>query len=452
MALTYGFYNSLNGDRKYDAIQLSSIFDGIISDGVFKSIGTAFAVTASTGRVVIVGAGRAWLDHTWTLNDTPFQLTLDVSDPLLHRIDTVVLQVDTRVANRINSIYIVKGTNSAEPQAPALIETGDNIQYPLCDIYVAAQATTILQANITNRIGTADLPYVNVIDADLQIGDRLYTANNYIADNESITASLNKIDVSVKSEMTAVQLRATNLEAIATPLGNLTANKALMVNSIGKIAVSAVSATELGYLAGVTSPIQTQINNIAPSTLIANRVLISDGLAKVAVSTITPTELAYLSGLTSNVQTQLNEKASSDQQVFTINRVLVSDVNGHIAPSTINTTIFGYLANVASDIQTQLNARALTIVGAATTILSSNLTASKALISDGSGKVGVSPVSATELGYVAGVTSAIQTQMNGKLGSTAQAADTLKIGGYKITVGVATPTGAQPGDLWIDTN
>ena len=56
-----------------------------------------------------------------------------------------------------------------------------------------------------------------------------------------------------------------------------------------------------------------------------------------------------------------------------------------------------------------------TITGAATTITSSNLTASKALVSDTSGKVAVSSVTSTELGYVSGVTSAIQTQLNNKV-------------------------------------
>ena len=55
-----------------------------------------------------------------------------------------------------------------------------------------------------------------------------------------------------------------------------------------------------------------------------------------------------------------------------------------------------------------------TITGAATTITSSNLTASRALVSNSSGKVATSSVTSTELGYVHGVTSAIQTQLNRK--------------------------------------
>jgi phage-related tail fiber protein len=61
------------------------------------------------------------------------------------------------------------------------------------------------------------------------------------------------------------------------------------------------------------------------------------------------------------------------------------------------------------------NARAQSaITGGASTIVTSNLTASRALVSDGSGKVAVSAVTSTELGYLSGVTSAIQTQLGNK--------------------------------------
>jgi hypothetical protein len=54
------------------------------------------------------------------------------------------------------------------------------------------------------------------------------------------------------------------------------------------------------------------------------------------------------------------------------------------------------------------------ITGGASTVATSNLTASRALVSNSSGKIAVSAVTSTELGYLDGVTSAIQTQLNGK--------------------------------------
>ena len=56
--------------------------------------------------------------------------------------------------------------------------------------------------------------------------------------------------------------------------------------------------------------------------------------------------------------------------------------------------------------------------GAVSTITSSNLTANRALISNGSGKVAISAVTSTELGYLDGVTSAIQGQLDSKVPST----------------------------------
>lgn len=56
-----------------------------------------------------------------------------------------------------------------------------------------------------------------------------------------------------------------------------------------------------------------------------------------------------------------------------------------------------------------------TVVGGASTITEDNLTANRVLVSNGSGKVGVSEVTSTELGYLDGVTSNVQTQLDNKL-------------------------------------
>lgn len=81
---------------------------------------------------------------------------------------------------------------------------------------------------------------------------------------------------------------------------------------------------------------------------------------------------------------------------------------------TASATELNYTDGVTSNIQTQLDGKQATINGGASTIASSNLTASRALVSNSSGKVAVSAVTSTELGYLDGVTSAIQTQLDGK--------------------------------------
>jgi len=99
---------------------------------------------------------------------------------------------------------------------------------------------------------------------------------------------------------------------------------------------------------------------------------------------------------------------------LTASRALISDSGGDIAVSAVTDTELGYLDGVTSAVQTQIDGKQATITGAASSITSSNLTALRTLYSDASGKVAASSITATELSYLGGVTSAIQTQLNAK--------------------------------------
>lgn len=160
MALTCGFYNSVNGDRKYDALQHGSVFDGVIKDGIYETVGDAFKVESAGGMKITVGTGRAWFNHTWTLNDSKMVLTLDTSDLLQPRIDTVILETNNDYSFRTNRIYILKGTPSANPSGAAIKRSQNVNQYPLARIRVEAQATSFTQSAITNTRGTSECPFV----------------------------------------------------------------------------------------------------------------------------------------------------------------------------------------------------------------------------------------------------------------------------------------------------
>lgn len=204
MAFTYGFYNSLNGDRRYDAIQMSSIFDGIIRDGVFMSIGTQMIVKAGTGMMVTIGAGRAWFNHTWSLNDTEYPITLDQSEVIQDRIDTIVLDVNGAEGVRENQFMVVKGTPSASPVAPTLIDEPTHVQKPLADILVRRNTTVINQADITNRVGHSQTPFVTGVldrmDIDALIaqwGDQWFQFYN--AQTQNITEQIEAWSIWISS-------------------------------------------------------------------------------------------------------------------------------------------------------------------------------------------------------------------------------------------------------------
>jgi len=256
-------------------------------------------------------------------------------------------------------------------------------------------------------------------------------------------------------------------------MSDLTASRALISDSGGDIAVSGVTTSELdildgltattaelnimdgvtattaelNYVDGVTSAIQTQIDSkqatitgaattIDDTDLTASRAVISNASGKVAVSDVTDTELGYLDGVTSAVQTQINGKqatitgaaSSITSSNLTALRSLYSDASGKVAASSITATELSYLSGVTSAIQTQINSKQATITGAATTIDDADLTASRAVVSNASGKVAVSAVTSTEVGYLDGVTSAIQTQIDGKAANTTLAESTWETG------------------------
>lgn len=172
MSVTFGFYDSKNHDRKYNAIQMSSIFDGIIRDGVFMSIGTCFKVSPSVGMAITVGTGRAWLNHTWTLNDSLLPLTLKASDRLGYRIDLIVLEVDSSTEVRRNRIYVLQGETGTTPVKPTFTNTANKHTYVLAEISVNPGITQITESMITNKVGGGDLPFVTGILDTINI-DRL---------------------------------------------------------------------------------------------------------------------------------------------------------------------------------------------------------------------------------------------------------------------------------------
>lgn len=163
MSFASGFFNSVDHDRLYDATDISRLFDGLIRDGIFASIGDCFVVKQSNQMNVTVGTGRAWFNHTWSYNDALYPVTIPPSEILMDRIDAIVLEINSVEAVRANSIKLIKGTPSSTPTKPALTNTKEVHQYPLAYVKVGKEVTSIRQADIENCVGTSVCPFVTGI-------------------------------------------------------------------------------------------------------------------------------------------------------------------------------------------------------------------------------------------------------------------------------------------------
>lgn len=163
MSFASGFFNSVDHDRLYDATDISRLFDGLIRDGIFASIGDCLVVKQSNQMNITVGTGRAWFNHTWSYNDALYPVTIPPSEILMDRIDAVVLEINSVESVRANSIKLIKGTPSSTPAKPSLTNTKEVHQYPLAYVTVGKEVTSIRQADIENCVGTSACPFVTGI-------------------------------------------------------------------------------------------------------------------------------------------------------------------------------------------------------------------------------------------------------------------------------------------------
>lgn len=147
MAIKSGFFHSIGGDRKYNADDIGRYLMGIVSSGVYADESTSLQVLANDGMAVEVQPGRAMLHYHYMENDSPLTLTLD-NGGTRDRIDAIVALLDLN--NRICDIVVKKGTEAAEPSAPAMLRTDTIKEYMLASVYITKLATSITQSNITD--------------------------------------------------------------------------------------------------------------------------------------------------------------------------------------------------------------------------------------------------------------------------------------------------------------
>ena len=153
MAITYGFFNATKQsdgtyDRAYNSNQISDMFEGLVSDGVFESIGDAMVVTAKSGMTVQVGTGRASIDGRWIKNNAKMGIALAASNIALNRWSAIVIRLN--MSSRTMSIVEKVGTAATNPVKPSLTNSTTVKEKCLAYVYVKAGAGSITQVDISD--------------------------------------------------------------------------------------------------------------------------------------------------------------------------------------------------------------------------------------------------------------------------------------------------------------
>lgn len=197
------------------------------------------------------------------------------------------------------------------------VETDFGATYGLKSAYYKSRGTNPASAGQIRLANAETIKWRNAANS-ADLGLAVSAANALQFDGTSLTLSgaIVNADISASAAIAYSKLAA------------LTASRALVSDGYGVVSVSAVTSAELGYVSGVTSAIQTQINTKAPSAsptfsgtvttpLTASRAVVTGAASELAASTTTAAELGYVNGVTSAIQTQLDAKAGLASPSFT---------------------------------------------------------------------------------------------------------------------------------------
>lgn len=149
-----GFFDANLNEEEYDrvylAAQFARYFASFIGNGVYAQHGDQLQVMAQSTPAMSVQVldGQGWINGYWYENSDSLNLSVDVADGVLNRIDSIVLRLG--FSERNMWLAIKKGTPAATPVAPALTRSADYYELQLATISIPAGSIKITQAQITD--------------------------------------------------------------------------------------------------------------------------------------------------------------------------------------------------------------------------------------------------------------------------------------------------------------
>lgn len=242
--------------------------------------------------------------------------------------------------------------------------------------------------------------------------ERLTTRLNALADSDDTTLDqMSELVAYIKSNKTLIEEVTTNKVNVSDIIDDLTTN----------VTNKPLSASQGVAIKSLIDALQADLDSHSHSISdISGLQSALDGKAAsshgthVSYSTTSPLMDGTASAGSASTVARSNHRHPTDTT-----RASQSDLDSlvTVVSTKANTEHIHSISDV-TDLQASLDTKQATITGGATTIISSDLTKSRALISNSNGKVAVSAITSTELNYLDGVTSNIQSQLNNRSLST----------------------------------
>ena len=180
--------------------------------------------------------------------------------------------------------------------------------------------TTTTNLNLTKpEVGASADTWGNKLNTDLDLLDGVFAANG-----TGTSVGINVGAGKVAAVAGTLNVTGTISGGIVAPLASPTFTGVVGLPSTTSI--GPVSSTELGYLDGVTSNLQTQLDaKLAITAAASTYAPLADPTftgtvtlpSTTSIGGVSAAEIVYLDGVTSNVQTQLNGKAGLASPAFT---------------------------------------------------------------------------------------------------------------------------------------
>lgn len=348
------------------------------------------------------------------LNEQLDILTAMVADAKDRTDRTIHLnQYDIAPSMELPPISTLKGKTIAFDSTTGDIEAGPSVY----DISViASNITEILQAddNATAAAASASAAASSASSASSSASSASSSASSASSSASSASTSASNAASSASAASTSASNAATSASNAASSASSASTS-ASTAQTAADAALAALDSFDDRYLGQKASnpTLDNDGNALVAGALYFNT---TDSVMKVYTGSQWVAAYASLSGALL-VNNNLSDLASASAALTNLGLSATAAQINTLAtiPAGLTGTELGYVDGVTSSIQTQIDGKQATITGGATSITSSNLTANRALISDANGKVAASIVSNTELAYAAyGVTSGVQTQLNNK--------------------------------------